>query len=117
MPAGVGRRRKSRSRDLDADDGRTLSKSPRHSGPDALKAAAVRPQLSATKVRFDAAGRPRGRTSSSEHEEAPAKHPGRKPVGDDMDTDSDSFLIGGCFEWSYAVMRFHGHCLPRGADG
>ncbi|KAL3255512.1 hypothetical protein MRX96_017418 [Rhipicephalus microplus] len=55
------------------------------------KAGVGRPQRSARKVRRDAAGRPRGRTSGSENEEAPSKHPGRKPVADDKGTDSNFF--------------------------
>ncbi|KAH7934876.1 hypothetical protein HPB52_001700 [Rhipicephalus sanguineus] len=55
------------------------------------------------KVRRDVAGRLRGRTAGREHEQATSKqHPSKKPVADDMDTDSDIFLLGECFP-----------CFPR----
>ncbi|KAH7962121.1 hypothetical protein HPB52_020423 [Rhipicephalus sanguineus] len=92
MPAGVGRGRNSRSRDSEAAHGGTLFQSLRPSGPGADKADGGRPQRSVKKVRRDAAGRLRSRTSGSEHEEATSKQrPSQRPAADDMDTDSDLF--------------------------
>ncbi|KAH7939598.1 hypothetical protein HPB52_014808 [Rhipicephalus sanguineus] len=92
MPAGVGRGRNSRSRDSEAAHGGTLFQSLRPSGPGAHKADGGRPQRSLKKVRRDAAGRLRSRTSGSEHEEATSKQrPSQRPAADDMDTDSDLF--------------------------
>ncbi|KAH7938797.1 hypothetical protein HPB52_000432 [Rhipicephalus sanguineus] len=92
MPAGVGRGRNSRSRDSEAAHGGTLFQSLRPSGPGAHKADGGRPQRSVKKVRRDAAGRLRSRTSGSEHEEATSKQRlSQRPVADDMDTDSDFF--------------------------
>ncbi|KAL3179570.1 hypothetical protein MRX96_037953 [Rhipicephalus microplus] len=92
MPAGVGRGQICRNRNLDTDHVGTLSKLLRPLSLSVHKADAGRPQRSARKVRRDAVGRPTGRTSGSEHVEVASKqHPGRKPVADDMDTDSDRF--------------------------
>ncbi|KAH7940274.1 hypothetical protein HPB52_022594 [Rhipicephalus sanguineus] len=88
----VSRGRNSRSRDSEAAHGGTLFQSPRPSGPGAHTADRGRPQRSVKKVRRDAAGRLRSRTSGSEHEEATSKQrPSQRPVADDMDTDSDFF--------------------------
>ncbi|KAL3227131.1 hypothetical protein MRX96_048831 [Rhipicephalus microplus] len=70
MPADVGLGWNNRSRDPEASHGGTLFKSLKPSGPGPHKADAGRPQCSAKKVRRDSAGRSRGRTSGSEHEEA-----------------------------------------------
>ncbi|KAH7944482.1 hypothetical protein HPB52_020185 [Rhipicephalus sanguineus] len=92
MPAGVGRGRNNRSRDFEVAHGGTLFQSPRPSGPGAHTADRGCPQRSVKKVRRDAAGRLRGRTSGSEHDEATSKQrPSQRPVADDMDTDSDFF--------------------------
>ncbi|KAH7982216.1 hypothetical protein HPB52_003446 [Rhipicephalus sanguineus] len=89
---GVGRGRNSRSRDSEAAHGGNLFQSLRPSGPGAHKADGGRPQRSVKKVRRDAAGRLRSRTSGSEHEEATSKQrPSQRPAADDMDTDSDFF--------------------------
>ncbi|KAH7932326.1 hypothetical protein HPB51_029356 [Rhipicephalus microplus] len=110
MLACVGRGRNSRSRNPDADNGGTLSKSLRPSSLGAHKADAGPPECSARKVRRDTAGRPRGCTSGSEHEHAPSKHTDGKPVADDVDTDSGFF-----FNLWVLCMPSRGHAFPRPA--
>ncbi|KAH7935499.1 hypothetical protein HPB52_009260 [Rhipicephalus sanguineus] len=92
MPAGVGRGRNSRRRDSEAAHGGILSQSLTPSGPGAHKADGGRPQRSTKLVRRDVTGRLRGHMARSEHEEATSKqHSSKKPVANDMDTDSDFF--------------------------
>ncbi|KAH7944578.1 hypothetical protein HPB52_021395 [Rhipicephalus sanguineus] len=70
----------------------TVELSSSRSGLGAHKADGGRPQRSVKKVRRDAAGRLRSRTSGSEHEDATSKQrPSQRPAADDMDTDSDFF--------------------------
>ncbi|KAH7957830.1 hypothetical protein HPB52_023166 [Rhipicephalus sanguineus] len=97
MPAGVGRGRNSRSRNSQAAHGGTLFQSLRPSGPGAADGG--RPQRSVKKVRRDAAGRLRSRTSGSEHEEATSKQrPSQRPAagGRRHGHRQRLLLIGGC---------------------
>ncbi|KAH7972010.1 hypothetical protein HPB52_004998 [Rhipicephalus sanguineus] len=72
------------------------------------EAATPRPPTAAFSPSHSGPGRLRGRTAGSEHEEATSKQrPSKKPVADDMDTDSDLAFP--------ATMCFHSHPCQRGA--
>ncbi|KAH7957741.1 hypothetical protein HPB52_022538 [Rhipicephalus sanguineus] len=95
MPAGVGRGWHSRSRVSEAAHGGIRSQPRRLSSLCAdTQSDGKRPQRSTKKARRDVAGRLRGRTSGSEHEEASAKQRASKqPATHDVNTDSDFFFF------------------------